>query len=64
MSMTMRLPHGPENRKTRILMRAKALLEGIWWAKESDPTDINADEAEEIEEAEKICLAWERGEDA
>jgi hypothetical protein len=55
------LPHGSENRRKRIELRAYAIFRDEWGIRlgtDNDHTDINHDEAEEIEEAKRLAEKW------
>ncbi len=55
----MTLPHGIENKQERIQIRAEAILRGAPWAEMPDDTDINSEEAAEIEAARELAKKWE-----
>lgn len=55
----MELPHGSTNRQERITLRATRILSsGGMSGCEPDDTDINSDEAQEIEEARELAAKW------
>lgn len=56
----MQLPHGIENRRRRIEIRAEAIVMGAHWAEQPDASDINEGEKEEIEEARRLAEKWQR----
>lgn len=60
--MRLELRHGntPNDKRARIEARAMAICQGAHWATEPDDSDINSDEAEEIEAAKVLAAKWGR----
>lgn len=59
----MELPRGskPREIRQRILLRAEAIYRGAAWGEESDVSDINTNEQNEIDAAKKLAIKWAGG---